>query len=147
MSFKIITKQLALRLTEDHKLKMERVCDPQSYEDMQSILNLVPPSGIQLYDCTTTSHYKRGSIIPVLDHINRSGQNLLIGNGKTKKINFVDVSNLYHCNRNGIITDCCGKTLNSSFIYPSHFLCNLAIVAKVMEIKKIQGFLFNIYSK
>ena len=145
MSFKIITKQLALRLAKDHYLKIERVCDPQSYGDMQSILKLVTPSGVQLYDCTTTPHYKRGNIIPVSDHINRTGQNLLIGNGK--KNDFMDVSNLYHCNSNGIITDCCGKTLNNSFIYPSHFLCNLAIVAKLMGIKKIQGFLFNIYSK
>ena len=144
MNFKIITRQLALKLPEDHELNIKNVCDPQSFENIHSILQLIPSSTVQLYDCTTTPHYKRGSIIPVSDHINRTGQNLLIGNGKTKNINFIDISKLYLCIKKGITTDCCGETLNKTYNYPSHFLCNLAIAAKVMGIKKIQGFLFNI---
>ena len=102
---------------------------------------------IQVYDSTFTPHYTRGSIIPVSDHINRTGQNPLIDNGNSKQIEFIDISNLYHNDKNGITTDCCGEVLNKVYIYPSHYLCNFAIVARSMGIKKIQAFLYNIYTK
>ena len=102
---------------------------------------------IQIYDSTFTPHYKRGSIIPVSDHINRTGQNPLIGNSTSKKVEFIDISNLYHSDKNGITTDCCGEALNKAYIYPSHHLCNFALVARSMGIKKIQAFLYNIYTK
>ena len=73
---------------------------------------------IQVYDSTFTPHYKRGSIIPVSDHINRTGQNPLIDNGNSKHIEFIDISNLYHSDKNGITTDCCGEVLDKAYIYP-----------------------------
>ena len=149
MSFKIITKQLAKKLPIDHELNKEIVCDTRSYEAINSILKLIPLTMIQVYDSTFTPHYKRGSIIPVSDHINRTGQNPLIDNGNSKQIEFIDISNLYHYHseKNSITTDCCGEALNKAYIYPSHYLCNFAIVARSMGIKKIQAFLYNIYTK
>ena len=147
MSFKIITKQLAKKLPIDHELNKETICDTRSYEEMHSILKLIPPTMIQVYDSTFTSRYKRGSIIPVSDHINRTGQNPLIDNGNSKQIEFIDISNLYHSDKNRITTDCCGEALNKAYIYPSHYLCNFAIVARSKGIKKIQAFLYNIYTK
>ena len=147
MSFKIITKQLAKKLSIDNELNKETICDTHSYEEIHSILKLIPSTMIQVYDSTFTPHYKRGSIIPVSDHINRTGQNPLINNGNSKQIEFIDISNLYHRYKNGITTDCCGEVLNKAYIYPSHYLCNFAIVARSMGIKKIKAFLYNIYTK
>ena len=147
MSFKIITKQLAKKLPIDHELHKEKICDTRSYEEIHSILKLIPSTMIQVYDSTFTPHYKRGSIIPVSDHINCTGNNPLIDNGNSKQIKFIDISNLYHHDKNGITTHCCGEALNKAYIYPSHYLCNLAIVARSMGIKKIQAFLYNIYTK
>jgi len=117
MNFKIVTKQLAKQLPIDHELNKETICNPRTYNEIHSILKLIPPTMIQIYDSTFTPHYKRGSIIPVSDHINRTGQNPLIGNSTSKKVEFIDISNLYHSDKNG------------------------------MGIKKIQAFLYNIYTK
>ena len=92
MSFKIITKQLAKKLPIDHELNKETICDTRSYEEINSILILIPSTMIKVYDSTFTPHYKRGSIIPVSDHINRTGQNPLVGNSTSKKVEFI-------CNR------------------------------------------------
>ena len=147
MSFKIITKQLSKKLPIDHELNKKTICNTRSYEEIHSILKLIHPTMIQIYDSTLTPRYKRGSIIPVSDHINRTGQNPLVGNSTSKKVEFIDISNLYHRYKNGITTDCCGEALNKAYIYPSHYLCNFAIVARSMGIKKIQAFLYNIYIK
>jgi len=147
MNFKIVTKQLAKQLPIDHELNKETICNPRTYNEIHSILKLIPPTMIQIYDSTFTPHYKRGSIIPVSDHINRTGQNPLVGNSTSKKVEFIDISNLYHSDKNGITTDCCGEALNKAYIYPSHHLCNFALVARSMGIKKIQAFLYNIYTK
>ena len=147
MNFKIVTKQLAKQLPIDHELNKETICNPRTYNEIHSILKLIPSTMIQIYDSTFTPHYKRGSIIPVSDHINRTGQNPLIGNSTSKKVEFIDISNPYHSDKNGITTDCCGEALNKTYIYPSHHLCSFAIVARSMGIKKIQAFLYNIYTK
>lgn len=147
MKFKIITQQLEKQLSLDHELKKELVCNIQSFDDIAYIIKKAGPSLIQIFDSTFTPHYKRGSIIPISDHINRTGQNPLIGNNTSKKIEFIDISNLYHCEKKGIITDCCGDKLDKSYIYPSHFLCNFSIVARSLGIEKIQAFLFNIFTK
>ena len=147
MSFKIITKQLSQKLPIDHELNKKTICDTRSYEEIHSILKLIPSTMIQVSASTFTPHYKRGSIIPVSDHINRTGQNPLVGNSTSKKVEFIDISNLYHSDKNGITTDCCGEALNKAYIYPSHHLCNFTLVARSMGIKKIQAFLYNIYTK
>ena len=147
MSVKIITNKLAKKLPRDHGLNKETTCDTSSYEEIHSILKLIPSTMIQVYDSTFTPHYKMGSIIQVSDHINRTGNNPLIDKGNSKQIEFIDISNLYHSDKNGIITDCCGEVLNKSYIYPSHYLCNLAIVARSEGTKKIQAFLYNLDTK
>ena len=147
MNFKIVTKQLAKQLPIDHELNKETICNPRTYNEIHSILKLIPSTMIQIYDSTFTPHYKRGSIIPASDHINRTGQNPLIGNSTSKKVEFIDISNLYHCDEKGITTDCCGDKLDKSYIYPSHFLCNFSIVARSLGIEKIQAFLYNIFTK
>ena len=147
MIFKIITKQLAKKLPPDHEFNNETICDIRSYEEIHSILKLIPPTMIQVYDSTFNPHHKRGSIIPVSDHINHTGQNPLINNGNSQQIEFIDISNTYQGDNNGITTVCCGETLNKAYIYPSHYLCNFAIVARSKGIKKIQAFLYNIYTK
>ena len=59
MSFKIITKQLAKKLPIDHDLNKETICDARFYEELHSILKLIPSTMIQVYDSTFTPHHKR----------------------------------------------------------------------------------------
>ena len=59
-------------------------------------------------------------------------------------IDFIDISKLYHCGDEGVITHCCGTELNTQYDYPSHYLCHLSILARAMGIKSINAFLYNI---
>ena len=61
----------------------------------------------------------------------------------TVKNNY-NITKLYKYGQNFVKTDCCGKKLNRQYSYPSHYLCNIAILAKASGIKKISAFLVNI---
>ena len=50
----------------------------------------------------------------------------------------------YLYENNAIVTVCCGKTLNNNFDYPSHYLCNIAILAKAFKVPTIKAYLYNI---
>ena len=81
--------------------------------------------------------------MPVLDHINRTGTNILIGKQKLLGIDFIDTTTPYTHKINSIITNCCGETLNNFYEYPSHYICNITTLALAMNIKNIHGFLYN----
>ena len=96
------------------------------------------PSKFCIYMCLSKS------IIKVKDHINRTGENPLISHQKKLNIEFIDITKIYKIEKNAVNTDCCGKKLNKKYTYPSHYLCNISILAKAMGIKKISAFLVNI---
>ena len=75
----------------------------------------------------------------VKDHINKTGQNPIIGN---KKIEFKDISKLYG-SKNGITTTCCGQDLNLNHENPSHYLCFYAILIFYLGFTNIKGFIIN----
>ena len=139
---KIITQQLADKLPKNHKLLSNLVLNPQDYLTTYPVLK--EAQQLIIYDRTRTNEYPVETIINVNDHINRTGNNPLIGRQKELSIDFTNINKLYKSKQNSIKTDCCGKTLNLRYPYPSHYLCNISILAKAIGIPKISAFLVNI---
>ena len=139
---KIITQQLADKLPKNHKLLSNQALNPQDYLTIH--LALKETQQLTIYDITTTKKHPVDTIINVNDHINRTGNNPLIGHQKELGIYFTNINKLYNSEQNSITTDCCGKTLNLRYPYPSHYLCNISILAKAIGIPKISAFLVNI---
>ena len=138
----IITQHLAERLPLDHELLLNPIVNPLKYSSLYS--NLQNRQQLTIYDATQNKKLEKWKIIGVKDHINRTGSNPLIGSDKTLPFNFIDISNLYRSEKHFVVTDCCGKTLNSKYQYPSYFLCHVSILARAMKIQKIKAYLVNI---
>ena len=139
---KIITQQLAEDIPKNHALLANQVVNPQNFEELFQTLRTV--QNLTVYDITKTKAHPPKSIIKVKDHINRTGENPLISHQKKLNIDFIDITKIYKIEKNAVNTDCCGKKLNKKYTYPSHYLCNISILAKAMGIKKISAFLVNI---
>ena len=139
---KIITQQLADKLPKNNELLSNLALNPQDYLTIYPVLKKVQQ--LTVYDITTTKEHPVETIINVNDHINRTGNNPLIGRQKDLGIDFTNINKLYKIEKNSIKTDCCGKTLNLRYPYPSHYLCNISILAKAIGIPKISAFLVNI---
>ena len=144
MTMNIITSQLASQLPKHHKLKKHIIINPKNFEQIHQLLTENRMNKIHVTDATTTAKIKPGAIIPVQDHINRTGTNVLMGKQKFLGIDFIDMTNIYQNHKNSIITDCCGETLNNKYEYPSHYICHITTFAHIMNIKNIHGFLYNI---
>ena len=139
---KIITQQLADTLPKNHELLSNMALNPQDYLTIHFALK--ETQQLTIYDITKTKKHPVETIINVNDHINRTGNNPLIGRQKELDIYFININKLYNSEQNSIKTDCCGKTLNLRYPYPSHYLCNISILAKAIGIPKISAFLVNI---
>jgi len=139
----IITKQLAEKLPKDSILKKHNIVDPTNFNQTYQLLSHNQTNDIYVTDFTTTTTKQIGTIIPIKDHINRTGTNILIGKQIFLDIDFIDMSNLYNNKEDSIITDCCGKTLNNKYKYPSHYICHIITLAHAMNISNIHGFLYN----
>ena len=111
---------------------------------MYNLFKMSTDKELRIYDATASKNLKYGQIVKIRDHINNTGTNILIGLQQTLKIDFLDATNFYSQNQNGVITTCCGKKLNIEKKYPSHYLCHPATLAKAMKFKKITGYLYNI---
>ena len=140
---KIITKQLAKKLPKNSKLNKYQIVNPKNFIQLYQLIKRANINEIQITDSTSTSRLSFGTIIEIEDHINRTGTNILIGNQKFLDIDFIDMTNLYKSNQNSVITNCCGETLNIHHEYPSHYICHITTLAHAMNIKIIQGFLYN----
>ena len=139
---KIITQQLADKLPKNHRLLSNLALNPQDYLTIYPVLK--EAQQLTIYDITTTKKHPVETVINVNDHINRTGNNPLIGRQKELGIDFTNINKLYKSEQYSIKTDCCGKTLNPRYPYPSHYLCNISILAKAIGIPKISAFLVNI---
>ena len=139
---KIITQQLADKLPNNHELLSNLALNPQDYLTIYTVLK--EAQQLTIYDITTTKEHPVETIINVNDHINRTGNNPLIGRQKELGIDFTNINKLYKSEQYSIKTDCCGKTLNPRYPYPSHYLCNISILAKAIGIPQILAFLVNI---
>ena len=139
---KIITQQLADKLPKNHELLSNLALNPQDYLTTYPVLK--EAQQLIIYDITKTNKHPAQTIINVNDHINRTGNNPLIGFQKDLGIDFTNINKLYKIEKDSIKTDCCGKTLNLLYPYPSHYLCNISILAKAIGSPKISAFLVNI---
>ena len=138
---KIITKELVDKLPKNHDLLQYKEIDPQNINN--SIYILQDEQKITIYDRTYTDLHNPGEILGVQDHINRTGNNPLIGNQKKLNIDFIDMNNTYKRKPPFVITDCCGEKLNFNYSYPSHYLCNISILAKAMGLQSVSAYLVN----
>ena len=139
----IITEQLAKKLPKYSKLQKYNIVNPTNFNELFQQLKTNKTNEINVIDLTSTNKEDHGTIIPVQDHINRTGTNILTGKQKILNIDFIDMTYIYHKKKNSIITDCCGKILNNKYEYPSHYICHITNIAYAMNIKKIYGFLYN----
>jgi len=140
----IITEQLANKLPKDSELQKYNIVNPTNFNQLHQLLKSNKIDEIHITDATTSTKKEPGTIIPVQNHINRTGTNILTRRQKLLGIDFIDMTNLYQTKKNSIITDCCGEILNNKYKYPSHYICHITTLALAMNIKKIYGFLYNI---
>ena len=99
-------------------------------------------NSIEIWDITTG--YKTGTIIEVVDHINKTGLNPLFGNQQKLGIDFPDLYNLY-LSEVGVITSCygvCFQELNEK--NSSTWISHISIVARAIGIKNISGKLISL---
>ena len=89
----VITKQLAEKLPDHHKLLSNHIVNPEDYLALFSLLK--ETNRITIFDATTTNKYPSEHIISVSDHINRTGKNPLIGHQQELDIDFIDITKLY----------------------------------------------------
>lgn len=119
--------------------------NPNNHNQMIKKLNNIIADAIEIYDYTYNLKHIHNEIIPVSDHINRTGDNPLIGNQNQISKPFIDISKLYSSSK-GVTTDCLGKYFNKhkkKYKYPSKYLCYASIVATALNNKKIKAFLIN----
>ena len=143
MTINITTRQLANKLSKDSKLLKQNIVNPKNFNQIYQLLTSNRKNEIYVTDSTSTKKKESGTIIPIKDHINRTGINILRAKQIFLNIDFIDSTNLYKSKNNSIITDCCGEALNNKYKYPSHYICHIIILAHAMNIKNIYGFLYN----
>ena len=83
MIMKIITEQLAEQLPQDHELKKQNIVNPTNFNHIHQLLISSKIDEIIVIDSTINHKLKRGTIIPLHDHINRTGTNILRGKQKS----------------------------------------------------------------
>ena len=139
----ILTKDLKKKIEQTHKLNKYRAINPRSFTEIFNVLKKENKKELTIYDITYSKQDLSGEVFQVNDHINQTGTNILIGKQKQTKTDFIDLTNLYKQSEKGIITTCYGSKIKTNAIYPSHFLCNISILAKAMKFKSIYAYLIN----
>ena len=133
----IITKELFEKKPEmkhDYVAKIERL------EEMRQTISCIENKNTEIIIYDLGSKYpKNPQLLEVVDHINKTGINPIIG---MKKIEFKDISKLYASNK-GIVTTCYGEKTNTSHIYASHYLCVFSILVYYLGFTNIKGFIVN----
>jgi len=139
----IITKKLYQLLPPEHGLLVHRVVDGSDFYTMLDVYKQDAPEKITIFDATSDFNMKFQEIVPVRDHINKTGENILIHLRKKIKGEFFDISNLYENNKDGIITTCFGESLKNNVSYPSYHLCHFAVLARAVNIQHVHAYLYN----
>ena len=142
-TFKIITKKSKTYI-EMLKIKYDAIYQPSPEKILKDIYEN-KPQAVEIYDITATKEAPYLSLIKVSDHINKTGENPIIGIQKFFKKDFYDIRNIYD-DKNGKTTTSLGRHFKESSKEknPSTHLCNIAILCSVTGIKKIKGVLVNI---
>ena len=99
------------------------------------------PKEIHIYDL---GFNKTNTIIPIINHINKTGMNPL--RKQEKKIKFYDITQVYKQQKGGEIAECYGarpqKQKNKKYIQ-ARFLCNYVIAANHIGIKNIYAYVID----
>ena len=129
----------------NHKLAQSIKINPKNIAETIKTLKALKEYSIEIYDITHNSQIPHNEKIIVKDHINKTGNNPLIGIQSQFSEAFIDISNIY-CAEDGVTTVCLGahydkhKKQNE---YPSTYLCYISILAKAIGVKKISAALIN----
>ena len=143
MKLRAITGQLSNKLPPEHKLQQLTNINHNDFEGLYKLIHSKKITALHITDATYSNKVQKGRTVQVKDHINRTGSSVLIGRQAFLNIDFIDMTEAYTIEKNGIITVCCGETLNKNFDYPSHFLCHITTLAHALNIPTIKGFLYN----
>ena len=143
MKLCVITGELSNKLPPEHKLQKLTNINHDNFESLYKLIDSKKITALHVTDATFSNKVPKGRTVPVKDHINRTGSGVLIGRQAFLNIDFIDMTETYSVKKNGIITVCCGETLNKNFDYPSHFLCHITTLAHALKIPTINGFLYN----
>ena len=77
MRINITTRQLANKLSKDSKLLKQNIVNPKNFNQIYQLLTSNRKNEIYVTDSTSTEKKESGTIIPIKDHINRTGINIL----------------------------------------------------------------------
>ena len=95
---------------------------------------------IHIYDL---GFCKKNKIIPINNHINKTGVNPL-REAQKETISFYDITNIYKKQQRGKIAECFGQKQptppQSTKHVQTRFLCNYVIIAHLLGFKKIFAF-------
>ena len=110
---------------------------------IKSFKEIQKPKTIHIFD---KGFEKTGEIIPINNHINKTGINPLREN-KVKKIQFYDITEIYQKHKQGKIAECYGnktpiKNKNPQYIQ-GKYLCNYVILAHSFGFKEIFAYIIN----
>ena len=100
---------------------------------------------IEVYDITNNKKYKKKEKISIIDHINLTGKNPIIGNQEKLGIDFLPLNDLYSGTGNEIAL-CAEHQFYFSKKYKNKckHIALLAIASKAVGYNKIKGYLYNI---
>jgi hypothetical protein len=140
----VITEQLSRKLPKKNVLQKQTIVNPANFDSIYKLLNSHNITELNITDATYSKEIAAGKMVQVNDHINKTGSNPLIGKQELLDIDFIVMAGVYSFEKKAIATVCCGETLNKKYIYPSHFLCHISILANALKIQTIKGNLYNI---
>tara|TARA_Y100001968_G_C19403564_1_gene742385 strand:- start:407 stop:868 length:462 start_codon:yes stop_codon:yes gene_type:complete len=143
--YKIVTSPRLINHPSIKNSETSMVFDPSDTIKNIETISAISSQKIEIYDYTYTVNHNNGDIISVAGHINKTGNNPLIGHQKYLDKPFVDLSNLYNTPE-GVTTECLGKYFDKhkqKHLYPSTYLCYIAIIARAYHKKTIRAFLIN----
>ncbi len=144
----VVTKQL----TDFIMLVPEKnpiIVDPENTDEVIKLLQPLKHQPLKIYDATINQQETFGAVIPVKDHVNRTGSNPIIGKQRQLGVDFTDLTGLYQLNTEksaGVTAQCCGhRFLESDLDYPCGFMSNITILARILGWTSVQGVLVNIF--
>ena len=144
MKINVVTAELYRAIPNIQKiLKLQKIIIVKNLSDPFKKIKPNTKASIYIYDLS--KNYKTGksiSIIPINNHINKTGVNPL-RKKENKKIKFYDITEIYQQNPKGKIAVCYGsrsplqkQTKNIS----TGYLCYFSVIARIFYSKKVYGF-------
>ncbi len=136
----IYTRQLADRRLPSGSNPI--IIDPENIEQTIAVLKsiLEKSDTIEIFDCPSLNNLV-GKIIPVNDHVNRTGINPLVGRQKISTVEFIDLTQLYVNKPDGVTTYCCGNhPIPDGIPHPTMFLSTISILARALDYKEIHAY-------